>query len=244
MLHKTRGIALKTTNYTDNSVVVHVFTEIFGMQSYLLKGARKPKARIAANLFQPLHILSLVVYHKEGKGLQHMTEARPDPILKQIPLDMTRSAIAIFLNEVLYKVLRHQSPDAFLFGYLQQAILRLDEMDQHLSNFHFIFLIKLSRFLGFLPLHQPKQQKPYFNLVDGVFTSILPSHRHVLQEPHSGFLLELLQSDFEESHRIKMLKDDRKHLLEKLLEFYRLHTENFGQINSLYILEEIFKEMF
>jgi len=240
MLHKTPGIALKTTNYTDNSIVVHIFTETFAMQSYLINGARKPKARIPANLFQPLHLLDLVVYNKESNGLQRIKEAYPRPLLIDIPLDIVKGSLALFLNEILYKVLRHQSPDAFLFNFVQQSIIWLDETDKPLSNFHLIFLIKLSRFLGFLPLHHHKQQYAYFNLVEGVFTDKLPAHTHVLQEPHTAIFYHLLQTDFEKSNGIKINKNDRKYLIEKVLEFYRLHTENFGQVNSLYILEEIF----
>lgn len=240
MLHKTQGIALKTTNYADNSIVVHVFTETFGMQSYLINGARKPKARISANLFQPLHLLDLVVYYKETNGLQRIKEVRPRPILKEIPMDITKGSLALFLNEILYKVLRHQSPDTFLFNFIQQSIIWLDETDRRLANFHLIFLIKLSRFLGFLPLHHHNQRYPYFNLLEGVFGNNLPAHGHVLQEPHTSLFFQLLQTDFGESYLISMNKDDRKYLLEKVLEFYRLHTENFGQVNSLYILEEIF----
>lgn len=240
MLHKTQGITLKTTNYADNSIVVHIFTETFGMQPYLINGARKPKARIPANIFQPLHPLDLVVYYKESNGLQRIKEAHPNPVLKKIPLNMTKGAVAMFLNEILYKVLRHQSPDAFLFNFIQQSVIWLDETNQRPSNFHLIFLIKLSRFLGFLPLNHQSQKYPYFNLLEGVFSNNLPAHTHVLQEPHTAIFLQLLQTDFEESHCIRMKKDDRKYLLEKVLEFYRLHTENFGQVNSLYILEEIF----
>ncbi|PRD48792.1 DNA repair protein RecO [Sphingobacterium haloxyli] len=240
MLHKTHGIALKTTNYADNSIVAHIFTQTFGMQSYLINGARKPKARIPANLFQPLHLLDLVVYHKESNGLQRIKEVHPRPVLKEIPMDITKSSIALFLNEILYKVLHHQSPDAYLFNFIQQSIIWLDETDERLANFHLIFLIKLSRFLGFLPLHHHNQKHPYFDLLEGVFGKNLPAHGHVLQEPHTSLFLQLLQTDFGDAHRIRMNKDDRKHLIEKVLVFYRLHTENFGQVNSLYILEEIF----
>lgn len=241
MLHKTPGIALKTTNYADNSIVVHIFTEAFGMQSYLINGARKPKARILANLFQPLHLLDLVVYHKESNGLQSIKEAHQNPVLREIPLDIMKGSMAIFLNEILYKVLRNQSPDPVLFNFIQQSIIWLDETDHRLTNFHLVFLIKLSRFLGFLPLHRDRHTQPYFNLLDGVFSTSLPPHGHVLQEPHTSIFLRLLQTGFKESHLLKMDKEDRKYLLEKVLEFYRLHTENFGQVNSLYILEEIFR---
>ncbi len=78
MLHKTRGIVFRTTNYSENSVIVQVFTEKFGMQSYLVGGAKKPKARIRMNMLQPLHLLDMIVYHKPAGN----SGGRP-PIEKQ-----------------------------------------------------------------------------------------------------------------------------------------------------------------
>lgn len=240
MLHKTAGIALKTTNYSESSIVVHIYTEMFGMQSYLVNGAKKPKAKLPANMFQPLHLLDLVVYHKDSVGLQRIKEARLLPPLRAIPFDIIKSSLAIFLNEILYKVLRQQSPDPVLFHFIQQSILWLDESQSNLADFHLVFLVKLSRFLGFLPLHSNEKSRPYFNLMDGVFTPSLPPHSHVLHEPHTSQLRQLMQVSFEESATLKISPDNRKQLLEKLLEFYKLHTENFVSPNSLYILEEIF----
>lgn len=241
ILEKTKGIALKTTNYSESSLVVHIFTEAFGMQSYLINGAKKPKAKIAANLFQPLHTLDLVVYYKENNSLQRIKEAQQSPVLKHIPLDITKSSLSLFINEILYKVLREQSPDPFLFTFIQQAILWLDESTTNLSNFHLVFLTKLSRYLGFLPLRHTEISMPYFDLIDGVFTKNLPAHKYVLQEPHTSILVKLLETDFNNAACIRMSKEDRKYLLERLLEFYKLHTENFGAVNSLYILEELFR---
>ncbi|GHE29257.1 DNA repair protein RecO [Sphingobacterium griseoflavum] len=241
MLHKTKGIALKTTNYAESSLVVHVFTESFGMQAYLINGAKKPKAKIAANLFQPLHPLDMVVYQKDNGGLQRIKEVHQLPVLRDIPFSMTKRSIALFLDEILYKVLRQQSPDPHLFHYVRQAVLWLDSASDGLANFHLLFLIKLSRFLGFLPSHHSSRQFPYFDLLDGVFCDNLPAHSHILQQPHTSFFQALLKTSFEDAQQIRMGKEDRKYLLEKTLEFYKLHTENFGSVHSLYILEEVFQ---
>ncbi len=240
MLHKTNGIALKTTNYSESSIVAHVYTEAFGMQAYLINGAKKSKAKIAANLFQPLHPLDLIVYHKETAGLNRIKEVHQVPLLRDIPINIHKSSVAIFINEILYKVLREQSSDRYLFHFLQQSILWLDESKSSLANFHIIFLIKLSRYLGFLPLQPSHQRYPYFDLMDGTFGNTLPAHSHVLQEPHTSLFYSFLGTSFEQAAQVKISKNDRKNLVEKILEFYKLHTENFGTVNSLYVLEEIF----
>ncbi|OYD40475.1 DNA repair protein RecO [Sphingobacterium cellulitidis] len=237
MLQQTKGITLKVTNYSESSVVAQIYTEALGLQSYLINGARKPKAKIPFNILQPFHLLEMVVYNKENNNLQRIKEAQQVPVLKSIPLDIVKSSIAMFLNEVLYKVLRHQHPEPQLFHFLENAIIWLDESQSGLANYHLVFLAKLSHYLGFKPI---VSNLPYFDLLEGQFVKTPPAHFHIIQEPYSSTFREILQSSFSNCNKIKLNKADRTYLLQKLIDYYRLHTENFGEINSLYILEEIF----
>ena len=239
MLYNTRAIALKVTNYSENSIVAQLFTEAFGIQSYLINGARKPKAKIPLNMLQPLHLLDMIVYHKDSGALQRIKEASASPLLQHIPLDITKSTVAIFLNEILYKVLKQQQPDSQLFEFIQQSILWLDQTENPIQNFHLCFLMKLSKFLGYMPSVMEKHL-PYFDLVDGIFTKFAPAHSYVLQEPHTSMFETILNISYEHSHNIQMKHEDRIYLLNQIINFYKLHTENFGNVNSLSILEEIF----
>lgn len=239
MLQKTKGIALKVTNYSESSIVTQIFTEDLGLQSYLINGARKPRAKIHVNMLQPLHLLDMVVYVKEDNSLQRIKEAHPAPALLHIPLDIRKSAVALFLNEILYKVLRHQQPDPQLFHFVFQSILWLDQTDFPIHNFHLCFLMKLSRFLGYLP-STTAQSKPYFDLMEGRFINNLPAHSYVLQEPHTSLFSSILGSSYEQSHNLVIKHSDRIYILEQIINFYRLHSDNFGAVNSLEILEEIF----
>ncbi|MVZ65818.1 DNA repair protein RecO [Sphingobacterium sp. DK4209] len=237
MLHQTKGITLKITNYSESSVVAQIYTEAFGLQSYLINGARKPKAKISTNMLQPFHLLELVVYNKENNNLQRIKEAQHSPVLKHVPLDIVKSSIALFLNEILYKVLRHQATDKHLFEFLENAIMWLDESEVGLANYHLIFLLKLTHYLGFKPSFN---DQPYFDLIEGRFVSILPPHVYTLQEPYTSILRELANSSFSNCNKTRLKREDRSYLLQKLVDYYRLHTENFGELNSLYVLEEIF----
>ena len=151
MLHKTRGIVFKTTDYGESSVIVQVFTEKFGLQSYIVNGAKKQKAKISRNMLQPLHLLDMVVYHKNTGNVQRIKELKNSPQLQTIPYDVIKSSLAIFLNEVLYKAVRQQSADENLFGFVFSAIEWLDHQGEGLANFHLLFLIQLTRYLGFYP---------------------------------------------------------------------------------------------
>lgn len=237
MIIRTQGIPLKVTNYAETSVVAQIYTKDYGLQSYLISGAKKPKAKIPASILQPFHLLELVVYHKDNNQLQRLKEAQQYPLLRDIPLDMVKSSIAIFINEVLYKVLRHQEADPIAFSFITDSIQWLDQARGKLGNYHLVFLIGLSRYLGFYPI---RSDKPFLDLVEGVFTNSLPAHAHIIAEPATSFFRALMSSGYEHMHHINLSKADRRYLLEKVLDLYRLHTENFGEVRSLEIFETIF----
>src|SRR5882757_6416664 len=151
MLHKTRGIVFKTTDYGESSVVVQVFTEKFGLQSYMVNGAKKPKAKISCNMLQPLHLLDMVVYHKETGNVQRIKEVKNSPVLQTIPYDVIKSSLALFLNEVLYKAIKQQAADENLFGFIFNSIEWMDHQPEGIVNFHLFFLTRLTRYLGFYP---------------------------------------------------------------------------------------------
>ncbi len=239
MLHKTRGIVLRTTTYSESSVVVQVFTEKFGIQSYLINGVKKPKAKIPMNILQPLHLLDMVVYHKQNTQIQRVQEARPMPMFKSIPYDVIKNTIIQFLNEVLYKSIRQQHVDEQLFEYLYSAICWFDEAEELSVNFHLSFLMKLTRFLGFAPQPQARIDQKYFDLQDGNFTSLYPIHPYFTNAEDGNALMQLLITTFEKMSEIKFTNGYRRLLLDKILIYYQLHTSSFGQVKSHQILEEV-----
>jgi DNA repair protein RecO (recombination protein O) len=239
MLHKTRGIVFKTTDYSENSIIVQIFTEKFGLQSYIVNGAKKPKAKMNRNIFQPLHLLDMVVYHKNAGNVQRIKEVKNSPLLQSIPYDVIKSSLAIFLNEVLYKAVRQQSADENLFGFIFSSIEWLDNETDGLANFHLLFLIKLTRYLGFYPDRYPAGNADYFDLKNGVFTRYKPDSVLYLLPPYTGKFHMLLECSFENLPQIKLTNDDRRYLIQKLLEYYALHVESFGNIRSHEVLEEV-----
>jgi len=239
MLHKTRGIVLKTTLYSESSVIVQVFTEKFGIQSYLINGVKKPKAKIPMNVLQPLHLLDMVVYHKVNTQLQRVSEARPSPVFKSIPYDVIKNTIVQFLNEVLYKSIRQQGAEDALFSFIYNAISWFDETEKPSANFHLAFLLKLSRFLGFAPHEQTRKDQKYFDLQEGEFTSLMPIHPYFIEKTDADFFLLLFSTSFEKIFEIKIDNATRRFLLDKILIYYMLHTASFGQVKSHQVLEDI-----
>lgn len=242
MTHKTQGIVIRTIDYSDTSIIAHIYTEKFGIQGYLINGAKRPRAKIHVNILQPLCLLNLEVYYKNTGQLQRIKEAKQTPVLSSIPLNIVKSTIAMFINEVLSKVLRNQNADEALFSFLFNSIVWLEEKTGKLANFHLLFLIKLSRHLGFSP-SAPNRAKDYFDLSGGTFEDTLGPHPYYIAPPLTSLFLLLIHSNYEQGATINMTKTQRKELLIKILDFFALHTESFGEVKSLRVLEEIFADI-
>ncbi|WP_207426872.1 DNA repair protein RecO [Pedobacter sp. SYSU D00535] len=239
MLEKTRGIVLKVTDYSESSVVVQVFTEKFGLQSYLINGVKKAKAKIRLNMLQPLHLLHMVVYHKPNGNIQRVSELRNEPVFQEIPYNIIKSSLVLFLNEVLYRSIRHHYDDERLFEYLFNAIEFLDRTESGLANFHLYFLVQLTKYLGFYPDRSYEETSEFFDLKDGVFSNLHPPHSFILSGSQAKHFADLLATRFEVLDKLKMPPRERKHLLEKILMYFQLHIEGFPEIKSHLILEEI-----
>jgi len=239
MLHKTRGIVLKTTLFSESSVVVQIFTEKFGIQSYLINGVKKPKAKIRMNMLQPLHLVDMIVYHKANTNIQRVSELRPSPIFRTIPYDIIKSTIIMFLNEVLYKSIRQQNTDERLFDFIFNGICWFDESETMNVNFHLAFLLKLTRFLGFAPSTQTRSDQSYFDLQEGEFSSRVPVHSNYIEKDDASLFIALLDAPFEKIFEIKLSNISRRNILDKILVFYTLHTASFGDIRSHQVLEEV-----
>src|SRR5215212_5930194 len=149
MIHKTKGIVLRSVKYGETSLVVTMFTELFGLQSYLVNGVRTvPKKGTAkANLFQPAAILELVAYHNEFKNLQRLREFKWAELNQQLFSDIRKNAVAVFMIELLSKCLKQPEGNSELFYFVEDALHHLDEAnDTVMANFPLFFALHLAVF--------------------------------------------------------------------------------------------------
>lgn len=217
MLTKTKGIVFRFTRYGDSSIIATLFTEHAGLQSYILKGIRKSKSRSGMALYQPLTLLDLVVYHKDGQTLHHIREAKCRHIYKNIPGNMLRETIAFFITEVMNKSIREQSHPEELFSYLEHTLLQLDATEEPSSDFHLRFMTGLCRHLGFGAQH----------------SSEITGGRIVPDEVQEN-LQKILNAE-----KAEMTYTHRKDILDLITGFYQNHVENFGALKSVEVLQEI-----
>jgi DNA repair protein RecO (recombination protein O) len=240
MLHKTRGIVLRTVDYSDTSIITKIYTEQFGVQSYLIKGAKRKNASIKANLFQPLSLLELVVYKKEKKNLQILKEAATGYHFTSIQNEPAKASILFFLNEILLKCLQEEEENPELFSFLYESIQSLDTAENNFSNFHLIFLMRLARFLGFFPQGFFSETNSFFDLQEGQFKSEEPMHPDFLGKENSRLIGKIILSNYYSMANLNISGNERKELLDILLRFYHLHLSNMGNLSSRKVLEEVF----
>lgn len=238
MLHKTRGIILKSSPYSESSLVVHIFTEKFGLQAYLLQGVRKNKSKIRTSMLQPLHLLQMVVYHKENSGLQRISELRNEPILNNLSSDVVKTSLSLFICELLYLTLREHPSDEEMFDFLFKAIELLELSDESVANFHLWFMLKYSKYLGFYPQENTSKAK-YFDIKNAVFLERMPEHPLFMNEQCTMIMSALMNSNYETLNNIKLPSEYRKQLLMDLIRFYEWHIPNFKGMKSHHILEEV-----
>src|SRR5688572_1047669 len=149
VIHKTKGIVFRFTRYGETSIIVSIFTELFGLQSYIVNGVRSASARNKIALYQPLTLLELVVYHRPNANINRIKEIRCIHPYQTITSDVRKSAIAIFLNELVNKTVKEESHASELCSFLVNSFISLDTIGERAENFHLLFMIRLSRLLGF-----------------------------------------------------------------------------------------------
>lgn len=239
MLHKTRGVVFQVTDFGETSVVAKIYTELFGLQGFLINSVRKKNAKVKQNVLHPLSLVDLVVYHKERKGLHRVAEVRSNPVLQHIPFHIVKNSITLFLDEVLSKAIKEEEPNQQLFDFIFHSVQLLDVQSPVNSDFHLCFLVQLTKYLGIYPAENFSGEDKIFNLHEGVFQPGIPTHMHYMDAILSEVFSSLLQSSLNFSTPLSAPVQQKRMLIEKILEYYRLHLTGFTEIRSLKVLEEV-----
>jgi len=227
--------------YKESSAIVYIYTDLFGRQAYLAHSTRGKKAKFRSNLLQPLSMLEIEAYHKERRELQRMKEIRNYIPYQSIPVDPYKSGQVMFLAEILYKVLREEEPNPDLYNFLENSLQFLDVSEEHTVNFHLLFLVQLTRYLGFYPEKQVGESSNLFDMRNGQFKETKNLHPDFFDESSSVVLNVLMNTNFESLKGMKINHEERIRFLDCLMDFYSLHVSGFGKVRSLSILNEIFR---
>jgi DNA repair protein RecO (recombination protein O) len=238
MYHKTKGIVLHAIKYSETSVIAKVYTDKFGLLSFLVKGVRSSKSKNKASLLQPLTMLEIEVAYRENKNLQFMKEFRRAYNYETIPFDTLKSTIALFVLEVIIKSIREHEPNPEMFDFIYAALHELDKGRKLNPDFHLLFMLHLSRYLGFAPHENYSETNCYFEMQEGVFTDTFSNKSSILGKNETQLISSLLQTSLFQEAGSSLSRNDRKQTLSNLLKFYQLHVENF-HLKSPEVLEAV-----
>ena len=238
MIIKTRGIVLKTTKYSETSLICNVLTEERGLKSYIISGVRKKKGKTSAGLLQVMSILDLVVYDNPKSNLHRIKELSNHYVYHEVPYDLVKGSIGLFIMEIVQKTIKGQEEHQELFVHLLETLRFLDQTKDSPVNIHLHFLLEYASHLGFGPSGVQEESQQYFHLWDGRFSPI-KEDKYTLNAELSKVISELLHLSMDESHQIKMSRETRHMVLRQLLNYFVLHIDNFPDINAHKILKEV-----
>ncbi len=241
MLHTTKGIVLHHFKYAEKSVIAKIYTQKFGLQSYLINGVRNKKSKNKLAYLQALSIVEINAYHKTSKTLQQLKNIKLHIPFQSIPFNIYKSSISFFIAEVLLKSIKEEEPNENLFHFLIHAVQILDLQHNNYNNFHLIFLAQLAKHLGFYPqkIQIDTTKTLFFDLQEGVFTHQTPHHQAFVLGQKASSFFTTLGTNFDAMSSLTINTKQRKILLNVFLDFYALQLANFGALKSKSILEEI-----
>jgi DNA repair protein RecO (recombination protein O) len=246
MLHTTKAIVLRSVPYGDTSLVVTAYTERFGMQSYLVKGARKTSKKSGgqAMYFQPAALLELVVYHNELKQLQTIRELKWSTVYSNVLSSVTKNSVALFIVEMLSRSIKQSEPNADLFNLIESNLLILDETSPAVAaNLPLHFALNLAAQLGFRIENNYNDAHPFLDLRDGRFVASMPDHPLYLEGVMSEATSGLLANDNPVTlYRVKLNQGVRRQLLQAYEQFFVWHIADFGSLRTVKILEALLAE--
>lgn len=235
---KTRAIVLKAIKYGDNSLIAKLLTEQNGLQSFMVKGAFNKNAKIRAALFQPLTLLEIVGANSRG-DLGYLKEATIEYAFQNIPININKNAIVLFLCELLTKTIQEAETDIELFDFIHNSLIHLDELETSCADFPLKFSIELSRFMGFSPNLENYSPGYVFDLEDGCFHHDGTGAIYMIDNKSSEVFYNLCKSSVFDDVSLNLTNSGRRQLLESVITYYKLHVSGFNEMKSSEVLKTV-----
>lgn len=240
MVENFEGIVLRTLRYNDTLLIADVYTRQRGRASFLVPVSHSKRSKVRSVLFQPLSMLSFTASGHEGKRLWRVSSVQPYTIFSSIQANVVKSAIALFLSEVLVYALREEEPDVQLFNFLDRSFSLFDNLEEGYADFHIVFLSRLLRYLGIYPNLDNYTPGCYMDLAQGCAVNEQPHHASYLMPADAAGFVELMQTGYDSLHTLSLNRKLRGGYLAILMLYYRLHIPDFPQIKSMEVLRELF----
>ena len=236
---KIQGIVLQSLRYGDSSLIVKVFTRNHGLKSYIVKGAFSHTAKNRVALFQNLNMIQYVeANNPKSASLGYLKDVQLTVAYHSLPFEMKKTAILMYVSELLSKTLTEQETNEPLYDFIAQSLQWLDLVESDYANFPLFFTLELTRHLGFYPKGNVAEGN-CFDMMEGQFASHYPVHPYYLDTPCATLLSRLLDASIDEACRMPLNVNQRRELLDGLITFMRLHAPVMKGFHSHEVLREV-----
>lgn len=228
---------LSITKFGERQLVAHLLTPSRSRVGYVVSLGRGAEAR---RLFAPLSLIEFTGIYGRG-DLGKMREVVAAPALYNIGYDPIKCTLALFVSELLYRVVRTEGEvEQSLYDFVRQAIITLDgaEDRQMVANFHLWFMVRLAGALGYAP-RDNWGQGVWFDIKAGEFVRDRPLHALCMEPECAGLLARLMASDGDTA-TWGLSGGLRREFLSAMTDYYAWHTEAIYSVRSLSILSEVF----
>ena len=240
MLEKTRAIVLNSLKYGESQMIVDMYTEGRGRLSFIQRIPRQGRGGIKKQYFQPLTILDIEFDYRATQRLHKLRSAAVAFPFRSLPFDMAKLSIALFVAEFTIYVTRSEQADPALYAFVENSVRWLDACEGSFANFHIIYMLHLSRFVGFYPNLDSGVGKTWFDMRSGCFTGSMPAHNDVLQPDEANKIRLLMRLNYTTMRLLSLSRSERNRIVEVVLQYYRLHQPGFPEMKSLPVLMQLF----
>jgi DNA repair protein RecO (recombination protein O) len=238
--YKTRGIVLHTVRYGEKSVVAYLLTDTLGRQTYMVGGVGSGKSRSnKMALLQPMFPLSIEGLESPRTEMHRFREAVLDYPLQSMPFDVRKSTIAMFMAEVIYRLIKESEPNSPLFDFVWHSVEALDALEEGVANFHLWFMVGLSRFLGFFPGNEYREGS-WFDIREGIYVATPPLHGVAMNQANAALFNRFVECDVSQLATIGLNRTSRVEFLNSMLIYFGYHLDAIHRVRSIEILREVF----
>lgn len=237
--YTTTGVVLHTLKYGDNSLIAFVLTEKLGRRSFMIRGVKGRHGGNRMALLQPMFVVEFEASHSTKSDMDLVRDVRCAVPLVSMPFDIVKSTVAMFMAEVLYRLVRDVELDSSLFEFVCDAVQRLDDASSGVANFHLKFLVELSRHLGFYPSGEYREGD-YLDIREGCFIGSMPLSGDAMSVENSRILAQVMAADFDSLATVQLNRTSRDGFLMAMLDYFDFHLDSVHTIRSVEILRAVF----
>jgi DNA repair protein RecO (recombination protein O) len=235
MSDSIEGLFLRSTKYAENSLIVDLLTAFQGKRTFLFKGFKKKKTSF---VFQPFHVIEFNCKFNPDKNINLGYSPELSFPVYDIISDIRKTGNALFLTELLYKVILKNEPSEKMLFHLKKIILLFEHQNFN-ASFALFFMKEILSQIGIQPINNFSSINNCFNIENGRFLTNKDSDK-VIAFPNQ-LLSKLLGMNIDGYQTMKIKLQDRNLIMSLLLDYFNYHAHiDKSEIKSLKIIYSLY----